>query len=264
MQLIAKSINQIYAKKADTAYSPKTVPSNTSLASLSLQRTCPFIPQDIFAELLEGFSSDLSFLNNIENISQLPIQTEDDLITYCQQVASTVAEMFVYVMWNFEALRTKDDNCRVTVSRKQWILARAREMGIALQLINIARDIIEDSHKGRVYLPVSWFESLEERRVLDALRRGEVMPAMMPTISHQALRLVKMADAFFATGICGLPYLPKECLLGTRLAIELYMDIGRKILKRRGDVRERTVMSRSEKIWRLTKILYGGNIPKCL
>jgi phytoene synthase len=86
------------------------------------------IPLDPFFELLKGMEMDLSHKRYL---------SFDDLVTYCYRVASTVGLMCIEI-FGYKHKSTKD---------------YAINLGIALQLTNILRDIKKDSLKGRIYIP---------------------------------------------------------------------------------------------------------------
>ena len=104
------------------------------------------IPHHHPFELLEGFAMD---------VDERQYHTLDDLLSYCYHVAGVVGVMMAYVM----GAEGKDT------------LDRAADLGIALQLTNIARDVMDDASAGRVYLPRTWLveagvpvEEIEQRR----------------------------------------------------------------------------------------------------
>jgi phytoene synthase len=86
------------------------------------------IPLDPFFELLKGMEMDLSYKRYL---------SFEDLVTYCYRVASTVGLMCIEI-FGYKHKSTKD---------------YAVNLGIALQLTNILRDIKKDSLNGRIYLP---------------------------------------------------------------------------------------------------------------
>jgi phytoene synthase len=105
------------------------------------------LPQDVFLELLRGVESDLRG----ETIETFP-----DLERYCYRVASTVGLLLV----------------RVLEARSPDALEYARQMGIAVQLTNVLRDVGEDAQSGRIYLAR---EDLERMHVHPAsLRDGKM------------------------------------------------------------------------------------------
>ena len=105
------------------------------------------LPQDVFLELLRGVESDLRGET---------IETFADLERYCYRVASTVGLLLV----------------RVLEARSPDALEYARQMGIAVQLTNVLRDVGEDAQSGRIYLAR---EDLERMHVNPAsLRDGKM------------------------------------------------------------------------------------------
>jgi phytoene synthase len=105
------------------------------------------LPQDVFLELLRGVESDLRGET---------IETFQDLERYCYRVASTVGLLLV----------------RVLEARSPDALEYARQMGIAVQLTNVLRDVGEDAQSGRIYLAR---EDLERMHVNPAsLRDGKM------------------------------------------------------------------------------------------
>jgi phytoene synthase len=86
------------------------------------------LPEPVFLDLLAGVEFDLT---------EGPIETFDDLRLYCYRVASTVGLLVVRIL-GFENPRS---------------LEFAEELGIAVQLTNVLRDVGDDASTGRIYLP---------------------------------------------------------------------------------------------------------------
>ncbi|GJJ11541.1 hypothetical protein Clacol_005775 [Clathrus columnatus] len=208
-----------------------------------------YIPVNQFTQLLQGFKTDIQFFK-AANISEFPIQTENDLVQYCECVASTVGRMFVYATWNAESAYP------VSTCRQEWVLKHATKMGIALQLINVARDIIQDARNGRLYVPLDWAKSLEERAELDELVNNPDSPAAASAARKYSLRLVQMARFYYNLAVTALDSLPSDCIKGARLAVDVYMGIGEEILKRHGDVSQRVSLSRIQRMEIALKVLY--------
>ncbi|MEB2346471.1 MAG: presqualene diphosphate synthase HpnD [Deltaproteobacteria bacterium] len=140
------------------------------------------LPQEVFADLLCGVESDLR---------GEPIATWADLERYCYRVASTVGLLLV----------------RILGARNPDSLEYARQMGIAVQLTNVLRDVGEDAAAGRIYLAREDLERLhvppeslragkldEETRLLLALYaerariRYEAAARLLPAEDRRALR----------------------------------------------------------------------------
>jgi phytoene synthase len=105
------------------------------------------LPQDVFADLLRGVESDLR---------GEPIETWADLERYCYRVASTVGLLLV----------------RILGARNPDSLEYARQMGIAVQLTNVLRDVGEDAAAGRIYLAREDLARLQVRP--ESLREGKL------------------------------------------------------------------------------------------
>jgi phytoene synthase len=157
------------------------------------------IPRDIPLALLEGFAWDAA---------GRVYETVEELEAYCVRVASTVGLMMSRLMG---------------VARPE-ILARAADLGIAMQLTNIARDVGEDARAGRLYLPRGW---LREAGVdmEELLRR----PCPSPALARVVQRLLERAGRYYARADLGIGMLPRDCRVAIRAARLIYADIGRDI-----------------------------------
>jgi phytoene synthase len=109
-------------------------------------------------------------------------------------------------------------------ARTPGAVARACELGIAMQLGNIARDVGEDARAGRLYLPLSW---LREGGLHpdDFLRQ----PTFHPAIGAAVTRLLREADALYARADGGIAALPARCRPGIAAARLIYAEIGREV-----------------------------------
>jgi phytoene synthase len=140
-----------------------------------------------------------------------PTQIPDEcaLLRYCHGVAGTVGLMMAHVLG-------------ATEPAAAW---HAIDLGIALQLTNIARDTREDADHGRRYLPASWLD----------LPPGSIRRA--PERVHEAaLRCLALAEPYYASGLSGLAYLPPESRRGILIAAKVYREIGEE-LRRQGSHR---------------------------
>jgi phytoene synthase len=134
------------------------------------------IPEEYFQEVLSGVESDLvkSRYYNFEELRR-----------YCYQVASVVGLICIHI-FGFTHSRAKD---------------RAVDLGLAMQLTNIVRDVKEDLDLGRIYLPqdeMSRFGYSEED-----LQSGNVNQAFVDLMRFQTQR----ARDYFSSGFQLLPYL---------------------------------------------------------
>jgi phytoene synthase len=187
------------------------------------------IPKALPAALLEGFEWDARN-RRYENIHEL--------CAYGIRVAGTVGAMMAIVMG----------------VRGRALLARACDLGVAMQLTNIARDVGEDARCGRLYLPLDWMRAagLEP----DEWLANPVFCAELGGVMRTAEELYRRADA-------GLAKLPRACRPGMFAARLLYADIGREVARRGYDsVSQRAVVATSRKITLLLKGLLAASFRR--
>jgi 15-cis-phytoene synthase len=184
------------------------------------------IPQALPQALLEGFAWDLELRR---------YQTIEDLHAYAARVAGCVGIMMTLVM------RRRDPA----------VLSRASELGIAMQLTNIARDVGEDARAGRVYLPVEWLA--EAGLDPDDLIAN---PRHSPALASVVQRLLAHAEALYARAEPGISALPADCRPAIHAARILYREIGRELARSGLDcVSRRTVVPASRKLSVLCNVL---------
>lgn len=138
-----------------------------------------------------------------------PVRLADEaaLVDYAYGAAGTVGEMM----------------CAVLGVRTAQALPHAVDLGIAMQMTNIARDVIEDAARGRIYLPASWLPDRITAATL-ALHPEQVFPAVR--------RLLERAERGYRSGERGYDHLPPDTRAAIRAAARLYEEIGRRILSR--------------------------------
>ena len=155
-------------------------------------------------------------------------ETLSELLGYAARVAGAVGAMMAVVM----GVRDRD------------ALARACDLGAAMQLTNIARDIGEDARAGRLYLPLEWLREagIDPQAWLAA-------PGFTPAIGAIVQRLLGEADRLYRIGESGIADLPLACRPGIRAARFLYAEIGHEIERRDFDsVTRRAVVPASRKL----------------
>jgi phytoene synthase len=130
-------------------------------------------------------------------------------------------------------------------------LARACDLGIAMQFTNIARDVGEDARAGRLYLPVSWMREagVDPEAFLAS-------PRFTPELGQVVRRLLEAADALYDRARSGVAALPAPCRPGIHAARLLYAEIGREVERQGCDsVASRAVVPASRKALLLARIL---------
>jgi phytoene synthase len=169
-------------------------------------------------ELLEGFAMD---------VEQTRYRRLEDLLRYCYHVAGVVGLMMAQVM-----------GVREEVTRR-----RAADLGIALQMTNIARDVLDDARAGRLYLPLEWLQAagIEPEDV--------ALPANRERLAGVVRRLLDEAERYYASGDLGLRRLPLRSAWAVAVARGVYREIGR-LVRARGAAAwdTRAVVSRRAKL----------------
>ncbi len=155
----------------------------------------------IFEDLISGLIFDQSLIR---------IQNQRELIVYSYKVAGTVGLMMSKVMGI--------KNPKSTSS--------AIDLGIAMQMTNIARDVYEDAQMKRIYLPYEWTPNIH----LDSLNGKKILISKENKIIAGAIHnLIDLSDKFYNNGFSGLKYIPLNKRLGIFVAAYIYRGIGVKI-----------------------------------
>ena len=218
-------------RRVSLAYAgtPADAPVDRAFAQVVLDHE---VPCALIEAHLEGFAWDAEGRR---------YATLSDLHAYAARVAGAVGAMMTVLMG----------------ARAPEALARACDLGVAMQLTNIARDVGEDARNGRVYLPLTW---LDEAAVdVDTLiARPQCSPALAGVIE----RLLGHAEVLYARAAMGIPMLPRDCRAAIRAASSIYADIGRALARRGYDaVTGRAVVSGARKLWLVMRALLASDAP---
>ena len=118
---------------------------------------------------------------------------------------------------------------------------------MAMQLTNIARDVLEDAKMGRRYLPAKWTENLDPQDICATARHPQGAESLVITTAID--RLLHLADSYYESGQRGLVYLPLRAHIAIAVAANVYRAIGQKLRRRQLDwTKGRVVTNRAEKI----------------
>ena len=182
----------------------------------SAKATLRFLPTSYLSpsplyDLLKGFETDLYFCSLNK---PFPIVDEPTLKTYASRVAGTVAESCLELVYHHTTVPTPE-------TQRNAVVAAGARMGIALQYVNIARDITVDASKGRVYIPSTWLQenSLTPEDVIKT-------PSSMMVESLRQ-RLLDNAMVIYEEAKIAIEELPVEARGPMRVAVESYVEIGR-------------------------------------
>jgi phytoene synthase len=175
------------------------------------------LPRAEFDALIEGVGMD---------VRPRTYETFADLLPYCHRVASAVglicAEIFGY--------------------REPAVLNYARDLGVALQLTNILRDVGVDGRKGRLYLPIEDLARFgctraDVEKEIAAAGHGVQSAAVRSVLEHQAAR----AKVFFARATRELPTEDAHQFLAAEIMRGIYATILERIEEANFDVFTRVI-----------------------
>ena len=100
----------------------------------------------------------------------------------------------------------------------------AIDLGIAMQLTNISRDVYEDAKMGRRYLPGDWVDNLTP----DEITKGALTKDkdVIHIVKGAIQKTLTLADTYYHSGLSGLPFLPKRAQIAIAVAAHSYRQIG--------------------------------------
>ncbi len=210
LEILANRLDRIYAG---------TPQDHVEDHALSLVVQQHDLPRHLLDALIEGFAWDAQGRR---------YHTLEEVHDYGARVAGSVGAMMCWIMGPRDAVT----------------LARACELGVAMQLTNIARDVGADAAIGRLYLPRQWLiqEGLEPDAWLASPHHGAALGRVVD-------RLLQEADRLYALGQTGVGALPPDCRAAILAASMIYAEIGVQ-LRRDGmnPVDRRTVVSTGRKL----------------
>ena len=159
------------------------------------------IPERYPMELIDGFAMD---------VDGRQYQSLEDTLVYCYHVAGVVGVMMAYVMGVQEPA----------------VLGRAADLGIAFQLTNISRDVMDDAANGRVYLPLDWLDAA-------GVPAAEIdRPEHRQTVYAVVGRLLAVADRYYRSANEGVRALGFRAGWAVSTASGVYGDIGAVVRER--------------------------------
>ena len=156
------------------------------------------VSEKLIEELVSGINSDINFKRYRNN---------DELLRYCYKVAGVVGLMMSI------ALEIKSKEAKYF----------AIDLGIAMQLTNISRDIIQDFNKNRIYLP--------EDTGINKDIFNNITSENKIKIKNSVKNLLIKADIFYNSSLNGLRFIPIKSRVSILIALRIYQAIGHKINK---------------------------------
>lgn len=167
------------------------------------------IPRAFARDLVDGAISDLG---------EVRVASEAELILYCYRVAGAVGLMM----------------CPLIGVRNPRAMAHAVALGIAMQLTNIARDVLEDARIGRVYLPESWLRLegsssqalLAHVRAFEANAQSPLRAEVERAVQNVTQKLLNKADDYYRIADSGMAFIPLRFRFAILAASRIYQAIG--------------------------------------
>ena len=171
--------------------------TNNNVKSINLLISSKEIRTENLLELIHGIKLDtnLKFIN-----------TKKELINYCYHVAGTVGVML----------------CNIFGIDSRQSYKFAVDLGIAMQLTNIARDILEDAHIGRIYIPKEWL-AIGCLNIKLPNKKDKIK------IKKASKKILDLSEKYYNSSLKGLGFLPIRTRFAILLALITYREIGLKI-----------------------------------
>ena len=138
----------------------------------------------------------------------ISFKKEEELIRYSYHVAGTVGIMMC------DALKCENELAK----------SFAIDLGIAMQLTNIARDVLEDAKMGRRYLPGTWIQNISPKEIVLAAKTNDLKKIHI--ISKGIKKLLNLAEQYYLSGEKGFIFLPFNTRIAISVASGVYREIG--------------------------------------
>ena len=151
-------------------------------------------------------------------VGHVRVAADSGLVRYGSLVAGTVGGMM----------------CAVLGVKEPRAVPFAVDLGIGMQITNICRDVLEDAHKDRIYIPMSRLRALgvDVDSFVGDVIAGRVDRAAVAQVVRELLAL---AERYYASGNAGLRYIPWRSRFAILVAGRIYRAIGLLLLARNGD-----------------------------
>ncbi|MCA1771458.1 MAG: squalene/phytoene synthase family protein [Halomonas sp.] len=188
----------------DTQTSPLSVADRDSVTALETDICSLFSPDSRAYHAMQDLIATMTV-----DLSRLHLTNESALLHYAYGAAGTVGVMMCHLL---------------DAKQPDRALAFAIDLGIAMQMTNIARDVLEDAHEGRLYLPAAW---MSDDVTADQIAAGDDQARQQAWQAIQQLLI--LAEHYYSSGWKGLAYLPTRARLAIGIALRVYRDIGRRI-----------------------------------
>ncbi|AFQ24201.1 phytoene/squalene synthase family protein [Candidatus Portiera aleyrodidarum] len=221
--LILKQLKTKYNEKLDKiSLFIKLLKKNTSLNI------------KIFIEFIDVLIKDIQYPANIKN--------EKELLYYCYGVAGTIGLLILPI---------------VNIKQSRQNVVNAIHLGIFMQLINIARDVLEDAFKGRRYLPACWVNNTSAQEIIflsnSPINKNQIK------ITHAVRKLLMLSQIFYKKGINNLYQLSYTNRVFINIISSIYYKIYINICKSKTNwIYKRIFISLQYKLFLTLKSFFYG------
>ena len=199
-------------------------PNNKLDKNIKLLISSKIINKKCLIELVKGVLLDTK--------KKIHLSNEIALINYSYLVAGTVGIMMAKLLSN-----THTYSYRYAV-----------DLGIAMQLTNIMRDVLEDAKIDRVYLPKCWID-IPPKTILNGTIETEIL------LNKASKKLYDLSEIYYNSALKGIAFLPFKSRFAILLALYIYRKIGKKIIKNNySNLVKRETVSTYEKVFCLIKV----------
>lgn len=192
--LANEQLNQI---KVDLLQGHSEQPYVADMIALMIEVS---MPKEPVLSLVQGVQSDLWMQR---------IKDEAELLHYAYRVAGTVGLMM----------------CVLLDVRNKEALPFAMDLGIAMQLTNIARDVGQDAAMGRIYLPTTWLGNITTAEI------SRPNTSQAHALQDATKRILNLAKVYYQSGLAGVTFLPPAARYGIIVAAAVYSEIGQVVAK---------------------------------
>lgn len=151
----------------------------------------------------------ITLINGVsQDLNPVELTSVEELIQYAYSVAGVVGLMMSPILGATKAGHPF-----------------AIDLGIAMQLTNIARDVLEDAQMQRRYIPGLWLDNISAPQIASTAAK------VRDAVQHAIKRLLELAEHYYQSGLAGLYYLPPRNRKAIAVAAYVYREIGRKLLR---------------------------------
>ncbi len=199
-------IDNLVDKKSNSKTNVKKFIKDYQSQNSKIQVNKEFKKIETKHQIPKKYINDLFYGINLDT-KTVKIKSTKEIIKYSYYVAGTVGAMMSYIFQ----------------TSKPQAIKHAINLGIAMQLTNISRDVLKDAYLNRIYLPKNMLN--EEITAKDIIKKKFNKKHLFLVIK----KIIFLSEKYYDNGNIGIKYLPKKVKFSIFLASSLYRGIGKKI-----------------------------------